>query len=257
VASLPVLISFARSGGTLVNQLLGVHPDCLVLSEVNPAGSCKPVADQAVEWLGLVAADEGDAFRGWPYRRQIAALEQRAAGRGKRLVVRDWVTINFLRGASAESVAPSGQLEQLIYLEAAGLAAKPVVVARRAREVHRSIRRSFRHMADLPLEDFADAYSAYARDVAGFPIVHLEQLRARPAESAARLLTILDLPPTDVERLLARFPSFDRCTGNNTLAVESASAGADRVLPPEPDADWGAASDPRLAEADALLGYGR
>ena len=94
--SVAVFISFARSGGTLVNKLLGVHPDCLVLSEVNPAASYKPVARQAFEWLGLVTEQETEAFGRLGYSAQLAELSRRAAQGHKRLVVRDWVTVNFL-----------------------------------------------------------------------------------------------------------------------------------------------------------------
>src|SRR5437763_195444 len=108
---MPVVYSFARSGGTLANQLLGVHPDCLVLSEVNPAASVKSVAAQAADWLGLAAAPK--ELSALPYREQVRTLAQRALVAGKRLVIRDWVTVNFLPGTSAQTV-PSGELEQAL-----------------------------------------------------------------------------------------------------------------------------------------------
>ena len=259
LSAIPILYSFARSGGTLVNQLLGVHPQCLVLSEVNPAASYKPVPEQAVEWLGLVEAGEADEFAHRPYHRQIAELDRRAAKAGKRLVVRDWVTVNFLPGTAGEATVPSGQLEQALYLEHAGMRPVPIVVTRRSATVYRSIKSHFPHLEDLQPEVFANAYLAFARAVAGFPRVHLESLRARPQAAVAEILSAFELDASPGEALLANFHAFQNCTGNTTLQMRSGSATAQRILPPESDAPDDAAlagRHPQLAEADRLMGYG-
>jgi hypothetical protein len=253
---IPVLYSFARSGGTLVNQLLGVHPQCLVLSEVNPAASYKPVAEQAVEWLGLVEPAEAAAFAALPYARQIASLHERAAGKGKRLVVRDWVTVNFLPGVALADTEPSRQLEQEMYLERAGLEPVPLVVSRRSMAVYRSITHRFAHLGKLDMEAFAVSYLEYARRVAGFARVQLEALRSRPAAALGEILASLGLDDHDRESLLASFHEFRRCTGNTTLQAAGGSADAKRVLPPDESADVRDAQlPPAMAEADRLMGY--
>lgn len=252
----PVIYSFARSGGTLVNQLLGVHPDCLVLSEVNPAASYKPVTEQAVEWLGLVAPDEAQGFARRPYREQVADLGRRATDRGKRLVVRDWVTVNFLPAAAGAAAAPSGELEQALYLERAGLEPLGVVVTRAAEAVYRSILRSFEHLRELDRDAFADAYLAYATRVAPLPRISLEALRQRPPETVARLLELLRLDPVDPSLLLDRFAGFSNCTGNNSLAEKPESARSRTVLPADADLPDLAEAHPALLEADRMLGYG-
>jgi len=246
-----VLYSFARSGGTLVNQLLGVHPQCLVLSEVNPAGSYKSVAAQAIEWLDLATPSEARELDRMPYARQVALLRERAAGKGKTLVIRDWVTVNFLPG-TAEDVTPSGVLEQPMYLERAGLEPRPVVVTRRAQSVHRSIVANFTHLVDLGVDAFADSYLAYAHAVAAFPRIHMESLRAAPLEGAARIAESFGVDPARAPDMLRDFHEFRRCTGNTTLQGRGGSADARDVLPPERD---DAPTHPRLAEADRLLGY--
>ncbi|MEP7070236.1 MAG: hypothetical protein ABI789_13390 [Usitatibacter sp.] len=258
MSAIPVLFSFARSGGTLVNQLLGVHPQCLVLSEANPAASYKPVVEQAVEWLALVEPREAGEFARLPYDRQIGELETRARDKGKRLIVRDWVTVNFLPGAARDHTIPSGQLEQPLYLERAGLSALPLVVARRGAAIHRSITQQFSHLRELDLAAFASAYRAYALAVAAFPKIHLESLRAAPAAAVAEILRIFQLDGSRVEPLLANFHEFRNCTGNTTLQTRSASASARSVLPPEDAArsvQSHAALHPALAEADRLMGY--
>ena len=251
MSAIPVLFSFARSGGTLANQLLGVHPSCLVLSEVNPAASFKPVAEQAYQWLGLATRDEAPELVRLPYREQIARLHERALSSGRSLVVRDWVTVNFLDGTS-EAVTPSGELEQLLYLGREGLAATPLVVTRRAAAVYRSIVKNFGQMRDLAVDSFARAYVAYARAVCPFPRIHLESLRAAPEDGVARMLECFQLDASAAPAMLRDFHEFRRCTGNTTLEGFGGSADARQVLPPEPVA---ALSDPGLEEADRLLGY--
>ena len=258
MSAIPVLYSFARSGGTLVNQLLGVHPQCLVLSEVNPAASYKPVVEQATEWLGLVEPAEASAFAELPYDRQIAELSERAAKAGKRLVVRDWVTVNYLPRTAGEETVPSGHLEQELYLEHAGLQATPVVVTRKSGAVYRSIKDHFEHLGDLGPEAFGKAYLEYARAVAPYPKVKLEELRAKPAAAVPGLLRAFGVDESQSEAVLRKFHGFRNCTGNTTLQSKSESARAQRILPPEAngahDADL-AAKYPDFAHADRLLGY--
>ena len=254
MSAIPVLYSFARSGGTLVNQLLGVHPQCLVLSEVNPAASYKPVVEQATEWLGLVERAEAGTFAELPYDRQIAELSARAAKAGKRLVVRDWVTVNYLPGTAGEETVPSGHLEQQLYLEHAGFSAAPVVVTRKGGAVYRSIKGHFEHLGDLGPEAFGKAYLEYARAVAPHPKVKLETLRAKPADTVPEVLRAFGLDDSQSDAVLENFHAFRKCTGNTTLQSKSESARAQRILPPESNR-----SDERypssFAEADRLLGY--
>jgi hypothetical protein len=181
----------------------------------------------------------------------MGLLRERAAAQGKTLVIRDWVTVNFLPG-TAEGVTPSGVLEQPMYLERAGLEPRPVVVTRRAQSVHKSIVANFTHLASLAVDEFADRYLAYAQAVAPFPRIHMESLRAAPLEGAARIAESVGVDPSRAPDMLRDFHEFRRCTGNTTLQGRGGSAEARDVLPPERDA---APTHSKLAEADRLLGY--
>jgi hypothetical protein len=225
---------------------------------VNPVGSFKPVAEQAREWLGLVEDGEAGEFSRMPYRQQIRALHERASARGKQLVVRDWVTVNFLPGTLGERGQPSGELEQELYLSGAGLESLPLVVARRGLAVLRSIRHNFPHLANLPLEIFARAYASYALAVSKFPRVQVERLRAEPQPTVEEILGRFGLEQGASATLLARFHEFRNCTGNTRLQATSVSAAARRILPPEASgAHAGEADHPLIVEADRLLGYER
>lgn len=258
IRSIPVIYSFARSGGTLVNQLLGVHPLCLVLSEVNPAASYKPVAEQAVEWLRLVPSGEASEFSRLSYQEKILVLYERASLQQKRLIVRDWVTVNFMPKCAGDTISPSGQLEQSLYLEYAGFRLLPLVISRRSAAVYESIKHNFSHLQNLDLDEFANAYLQYSRSVAEFPIIHMEALRARPDFALMEILQRFNLDIAGRQLLLNGFHTFQACTGNTTLMVSSKSASVPRILPPESVGSLESSCigvHAGLVEADRLLGY--
>ncbi len=254
---IPILFSFARSGGTLVNQLLGVHPDCLILSEVNPAGSVVSVAGQASDWMALIGPTEIEQFEALPYSQQVARLDELARLKNKTLVIRDWVAVNYLPGAAGHEIMPSGLLEQSIYLTHAGYTLRPLVVTRKAAAIYQSIRQNFDQLENLSAENFASSYLAYARAVSDYPRVSLESLQASPREALLYILKTLTLSTAHVDRQLTDFSDFRRCTGNNTLAKPAATTHSRHITHSSCDLARGAdfAGVPAFAEADLLMGY--
>ncbi|MFG0242030.1 MAG: hypothetical protein ACF8R9_04505 [Phycisphaerales bacterium JB054] len=92
-------LNLARSGGTLLSRCLGCMEGVLLLSEVHPLGvrTIDP-AEQAASWHGLLQPRELGRWaegRG-RYDELIALLAERAEGRGKALVLRDWSHLDFL-----------------------------------------------------------------------------------------------------------------------------------------------------------------
>lgn len=251
-----ILLCFARSGGTLVNRLLGASPHVVVLSEVAPRASVRDPLEQAVEWLDLVGASEVDAVQRQPWAERIALVAARAEARGDHLVVREFVTPSFLPGAFAD-VVPSGRLDGWEALTAVGVDARPAVVVRRAAGAYASIVSSFPHLADLTVDRFAVAYHGYATAVAGLPFVRYEDLVAAPAAALASLCDALECP-FDAEAI-ERFASFDRCTGDLALANPSRGSTLDRIEVLDDRADdpaFGPASaHPLCRLADDAFGY--
>lgn len=248
--------SFARSGGTLLNKILGVHPKCLVLSEVSPVFSYKPLVEQAVEWLGLIDSNEKREFSRLGYANQVAFLEDAARTKGKNLVVRDWVTVNFLPNTAEFHGKPSGILEQQVYLRHAGLQPLPIVIARRSAAVYRSIVTNFVQFKDLELEAFSHAYLRYAQAVCDFPVFHLEEISRQPKREIPRIFAALELPETDVDLILSQFSSFEKCTGDNTLANKPSSGEHAQDITAHPSEADEASPNHILQQADRLLGYG-
>lgn len=254
---IPVIFSFARSGGTLVNQLLGAHPHCLILSEVNPAGSLISVAKQAADWLGLVGLDGLEEFNRLPYSQQITMLDERAKSKGKVLIIRDWVSANYLKSVG-ETTVPSFVLEQAAYLARAGYTLKPLVVTRKASDVYHSICRSFHQLRNLTEEEFVTSYFAYARAVSCFPRVSLETLQSTPHEALEYILHSLSLSTDYIDTQLKTFADFNHCTGNNTLSVPSATSSLRNITTPlvsDCVANSPCVNEVGFAEADRLLGY--
>jgi len=254
---IPVFYCFARSGGTLLNQCLGVNPNNLVLSEVNPHVSCRPVEQQAQEWLGLLTMDEMAGFARLPYAQKIRQLHDRARQRGARLILRDWCTVNFLARTAAPEIEPSGVLEQPFYLATVGLAPRAIVFTRRAGAVYASIRENFPQLRELDLPTFAGAYLGYARAVAGLPCFKLEDFTTNPASSMQVLAEKMGVEvDPDFQR---NYRHFQKCTGNNLIWPPPASLQSDTINPQvERRHRTGSptvSSHPDLHEADSLLGY--
>lgn len=252
-----VYYCFARSGGTLINRCLGCIPGNLVLSEVNPMGSIVTVESQARDWLGLVPAHEYERFSTMPYGEKILFLAAAAAASGKRLIIRDWPTLNYLGGVHWEYFFPSGVLEQDFYLERYGLLRHSAVISRRSAAVYESLTRSFAHLKDLSVEDFGSAYLGYAQAVASFPVIHFEDFCETPAPEFRRLCEALRCRFAD--DFVTAFSSFVNCTGDNSLVSTSRGGASHRILPLADNQDspaWTAAfEDERCREADRLLGY--
>jgi hypothetical protein len=148
-------------------------------------------------------------------------------------------------------------LEQEIYLDRYGLETRVAVLVRRAAAVYDSIVRTFDHFHDLGVEEFGAAYGAYARAVAGRPLVQFEAFCAEPRREMERLCGMLGA--SYAESFLRDFSSFDRCTGDNQLATPSRAGRSDHIvsLPDDPSAaSWkAAAADAQCRAADEIFGY--
>ncbi|MFP5270564.1 hypothetical protein [Coleofasciculus sp.] len=91
-----VMLCFARSGGTVLNQCLGCLPYVLILSEVNPLGggsgkgniSYQSVKEQAKNWYDIELKSDD-------FVHNILELEKICADTGRSLIVRDWTFVNF------------------------------------------------------------------------------------------------------------------------------------------------------------------
>jgi len=91
-----LMLCYARSGGTLLNQCLGSLPNTVVLSEVNPMGSgggaqikAATPYEQAFRWYGI-------PLKSRDFSGSILELIGICKQKGLSLVVRDWSIVNFV-----------------------------------------------------------------------------------------------------------------------------------------------------------------
>jgi hypothetical protein len=255
IARVPLLISFARSGGTLLNQLLGSHPDVLILSEVNPSGSVKPLSDQAVEWLGLLKLGGKKAFEKMLFPDQIKVLQQAAEEKGKVLIIRDWSSINFVDTRTHGWRQPSGILETPAILKAAELEVDGLVVTRRYHSLRRSLRATFQEFARMPEDDLARAYLAYARAASVWPHIHLEDLQANPDVVLQKVFGQFGLSFDAIPSVLRTFSRFAKCTGNNTAQSKPSSASFAEIRRKDLEEKDERPLSPEAEEADRIFGY--
>jgi hypothetical protein len=220
-------------------------------------GSIVTVESQARDWLGLVDVGGFEQFAAKSYGEKISFLADAAAVSGKRLIIRDWPTLNFLSGIHWNYFFPSGVLEQDFYLDRHFLQRRSVVVSRRSASVYESLRRSFPHLKELSVDDFSSAYLAYAQAVASFPVIHFEEFCEAPVREFRRLCDALHCSFS--EDFVTGYQRVVNCTGDNNLAAISRGASSDRILPLADNREtpaWKAATrDERCRAADRIFGY--
>ncbi|MEW5857922.1 MAG: hypothetical protein AB1861_11150 [Cyanobacteriota bacterium] len=255
--TLPVIYSFARSGGTLINRCLGCILGNIILSEVNPHASLVPIEVQAHDWFKLVSSRDFSDFSKKPYADKIRLLAEAARQQDSHLIIRDWTTINFLDRASDDIYAPSMFLEQKIYLEKYGFNIYPVVLVRRAADVYESLTRTFKHLRNLSIKEFGNCYLAYVQKVSTYPLFHYERFCLEPEKELKRMCDVLGVNYSD--NFVTEFSKFTYCTGDNTLPKPSRGAQISKITVME--SNQGAESyiaaslDKNCQEADKLLGY--
>jgi len=251
---IPVVFSFARSGGTLLNQILGMHPEVLILSEVNPSRDAEPMTRQAADWLKLLAEKEKEEFQRLAYGMQIDLLWHKAQKMGKKLILRDWSTVNFMDTKWPMGFMPSQVLEQRLYLEEAGFSVQGLVMVRKFSAMERSIRKTFPDLANIPSEILAKAYLEFAKSVQSYPRIALEVLQMHPLKETKKACKIFGLKEEPAEKICKNFFRFRKCTGNTTLANASISNSWQNIVVQQTEACN--KNQPLAAtEADQIFGY--
>lgn len=88
-----VMISYARSGGTLLNRCISSLPNTLVLSEINVEAlcpnSCNTIKDQAKKWYCLELKSE-------EFIENINEIYEYCIFKNLTLVIRDWAFGSFV-----------------------------------------------------------------------------------------------------------------------------------------------------------------
>lgn len=88
-----IMLSYARSGGTLLNRCLAVLPDVVMLSEINAEAicpnSCNTINLQAKKWYGIDIKER-------EFVKAIGKIYNHCVLNGKSLIIRDWSFGSFV-----------------------------------------------------------------------------------------------------------------------------------------------------------------
>lgn len=88
-----VMLSYARSGGTLLNRCIASLPNTFVLSEINVEAlcpsSCNTIKEQAKKWYSLELKSEG-------FIENINEVYEYCISKNLTLIIRDWVFGSFV-----------------------------------------------------------------------------------------------------------------------------------------------------------------
>jgi hypothetical protein len=88
-----IMLSYARSGGTLLNRCIASMPGVIMLSEINVEvlcpSSCNTIKDQVKKWYGIILKSEG-------FVENIKELYNHCLQTGQILVIRDWTFGSFV-----------------------------------------------------------------------------------------------------------------------------------------------------------------
>lgn len=102
-----IFLSYARSGGTIINRCLGAMENVVILSEINqfgcggghPLNTQPTIKDQAYYWYGY-------EIYGNSFFEKLLDLSNKVERDGKHLIVRDWTYIYFNQHTSLPKHSP-------------------------------------------------------------------------------------------------------------------------------------------------------
>lgn len=184
-----VISNFARSGGTLLTQLLNTFESVWVLSEISTQAGATPdhratspeaaIVQQASQWFGVdLKSDIGLV-------EVIKELGDAATSQGKTLVIREWSYQNFAK-TKQNDFQPSGRLD-LVDCLSDTFELIPVAFVRDGIDVFLSMRGD--------LVEFASVYCAYAESTVarGLPVLKYEDLVASPSQFEQTLAELTGL----------------------------------------------------------------
>ena len=216
-----VMIAFARSGGTVLNQCLGSLPDVVIMSEVNPLGggwgkkqeySLTSVQEQAKHWYQIELGSKG-------FVDSVLELEQICTENNKHLILRDWTFSNFM----PHSVNDFNPPNKLLTLEA--LRGKchliPFVFVRDAIDVWIS-------RGTPPVDEFFKRYRRYIEAIDDLPIFKYETFCRQPEEI---INGICDLTGIKYSKAWSDFQEFETVHGDIQSSQVSRGVRQGKIQP--------------------------
>jgi len=222
-----VMICFARSGGTILNQCLGSLPNVVLISELNPLPRYKSkgnialgtIKDQAKNWYGIDLKSNG-------FVESALELEDICQRSGRQLIIRDWTYGGFLPFGRN----PSTPSDKLLTLEALQGECDiiPFCFVRDAIDVWLSLR----VLTHIEIETFFAQYLKYVEAIRerNIQIFRYEDFVKRPEDTIYQICRYTGLEFSDSWK---NYTSYDKVMGDTVIDPHSRGrkSGTIKMIP--------------------------
>lgn len=257
--SIIVMICFARSGGSILNQCLGSLPNVVMMSEVNPLGggagkgqiSYQTIKSQAKNWYSIDLKSDGNNFVA-----SALELEKICEKNNRQLIIRDWSYINFMPDKENNYNPP----QRLLILESLKGKCKliPFAFVRDAIDVWISCCKLISIMK-YDLEKFFGYYLNYIKAIidANIPIFKYEDFTLDPGNIIKNICSYSGLQYSSSYN---NFNKFDKINGDVQFGNSSRGIRQNNIKPllrriiPR-DKIMAINQCAEIIEANSLLGY--
>jgi hypothetical protein len=249
-----LMICFARSGGSLLNQCLGSLDNVVMLSEVNPLGggwgvlgpdSYTTPFEQAKNWYGITLDSQ-------EFLPSVIQLHSLCEEQGKYLIVRDWSFVNFVPYTDNEFNPPKKFLTyELLQFSSEVI---PFAFTRDVIDIWISM--------GMPDPDpFFNHYLDYVKKIQKleFKIFRYEDFCKNPEQILKQICQYLGIP---FSLAYKNFNNFHQLNGDVQLKGENASRGKQdreiKLLPRKviPEEKVRVVNSSRaMKEANEIMGY--
>ena len=208
-----VIINFGRSGGTLLNRILGTFPEVVICSEINPLLGATPDHKAIEPQLALkyqMKSWYDIDLEGGSFRESIQHLAQYCHNADKHLVIRDWTNLDFTK-KEANGYNPKYSFSIIEELQFIG-EIRVFAFVRDAIDVYLSTHGD--------LQEFASNYLKYVESLIRekIPILKYEDLIRDPQKTIMDICNMVGLAYLD---RCKDFTENFQCTGDLQLGKRS------------------------------------
>jgi hypothetical protein len=206
--SIYLMINYARSGGTLINQCLACLPKVIILSEVNPLGggsgleAYTTVKQQARNWFNIPVQSDN-------FAEAVMEVYDYCQKNDITLIVRDWSFVNFTPYPLNSFNPPNKFLTYEALKDKVNII--PFSFVRDSIDVWIS--------RGMP-KNFFEAYSRFINGMHNFngPVFKYEDLCLHPENEIKKICNFLNIPYNEGWR---KYSDFKKVNGDIQVSIAS------------------------------------
>jgi hypothetical protein len=206
-----IMLSYARSGGTLLNRCIASLPNTLVLSEINVEAlcpsSCNTIKEQAKKWYNLELKSEG-------FIENIEEIYKYCISKNLTLVIRDWIFGSFVP-SKYNHFKPSKSLATLDAISMV-FSVIPFAFVRNSIDVWLSLQASPRTFYDKNLEFLYEFTKSLTNNKIKF--FKYEDFCKNPIKEMKKICSYTEI---NYSNLFLNYADFKNVTGDTDLPEHS------------------------------------